>query len=436
MVVYLFVADQRRTARLTAAALSRVLGREVEIARVPQLSPGRVVLEGLRLPAGGGWPAEIRAQSVEATGSLVAAATGERGPVTVVIRKPTITLGTGGAGGPGGGLEGLGDTLAALLAPDAIIDASLIGGSLEQGQARAEFDLAVKKDAEATRADLVVRGGTGPPLTVTALARLDAGAARVEMRGTGSLAPLGPWLAPAGAALLVGPPVDMALVVTLPRAGSAGAPPGAAPAGVDGRGRLALGDLLSLEAEGAYKDGLLRLTIGRLGLDLGLAAAAAELPWRPVGKAELTGATVSWRPGAGGLPAVAGALRVPALALPAGAVGPAVEVTGIEARLDLVAPALRVEARADRLRVAGVEAAALVRGRLTLTAGARPTRVEVDEWQARVPGGTLTGVAAYDVERGRLSGRAETRSTWTPRPSSGRWGRPGWRPGTGCASRA
>ena len=106
IVVYLILADQRRSARILAAALTQALARGVEIGRVTDLGPSRVVLRGLRLPAERGWPAEVTAESVEASGPLLSAARGEAAPVRLLVTRPKIVAGGGGATGAAA-LEGL-----------------------------------------------------------------------------------------------------------------------------------------------------------------------------------------------------------------------------------------------------------------------------------------------------------------------------------------
>src|SRR5262245_22892824 len=96
VVVYMVLLDQRRSARVLAAALTQALKREVEIDRITDLGPSRVVLRGLRLPAAAGWPAEVKAESVEASGPLVAAARGEPATVKVLVTRPTVVAGGGG----------------------------------------------------------------------------------------------------------------------------------------------------------------------------------------------------------------------------------------------------------------------------------------------------------------------------------------------------
>ena len=96
VVAYLVLADQRRSARVLSAALTAALKREVEIERVTDLGPSRVVLHGLRLSTKAGWPADVKAESVEASGPLVSAARGEGAPVRVVVTRPTVVAGAGG----------------------------------------------------------------------------------------------------------------------------------------------------------------------------------------------------------------------------------------------------------------------------------------------------------------------------------------------------
>src|SRR5262245_21586973 len=125
VVVYMVLLDQRRSARVLAAALTQTLKRDVEIDRVTDLGPSRVVLRGLRLPAVGGWPAEVKAESVEASGPLMAAARGEPATVRVLVTQPTIVA---GGGGGANALEGLRTSLASFLGPAALLDFAPPGG--------------------------------------------------------------------------------------------------------------------------------------------------------------------------------------------------------------------------------------------------------------------------------------------------------------------
>src|SRR5437867_4041271 len=115
-VGYVVLADQRRSARLLAAAISRALAREVRIDRVAELSTQRVVMRGVRLPRAGGWPAEVAAEQVEASGPLLAAARGGEAPLSLVVTRPTVEMAETGAGVGLATLDRVREGLTALLA--------------------------------------------------------------------------------------------------------------------------------------------------------------------------------------------------------------------------------------------------------------------------------------------------------------------------------
>ena len=130
VVGYLVLADQRRSARILAATLSQSLGRGVEIDRVSDFGPSRVVLRGIRLPAALGWPVEMKADAVEASGPLLSAAKGDPAPVRLLVTRPTVVAGGGGAAG-GAALEGLRQGLASFLARGALLDIAIAGGVVQ-----------------------------------------------------------------------------------------------------------------------------------------------------------------------------------------------------------------------------------------------------------------------------------------------------------------
>ena len=130
VVVFLVLADQRRSAQVLAAALSQALQRGVEIERVTDLGPSRVVLRGLRLPADRGWPVEMKAESVEASGPLLSAARGDSAPVRLLVTRPTIVGGGGGASGAAA-LEGLRQGLASFLGSAPLLDVAVTGGVVQ-----------------------------------------------------------------------------------------------------------------------------------------------------------------------------------------------------------------------------------------------------------------------------------------------------------------
>lgn len=423
-VGYLVLADQRRSARVLAAALSAALGREIQIARVPELGPARVVMRGVRLPRGRSWPVEIRAEAVEASGPLVAAARGEAAPVRVVVTRPAVV--TGAAGGADlAALEGVREALVTLLGSPAQFDAALLGGVLEgggpegtrPGAPAATFDLTLQKAPDHARGELLVRGGGGPPLALQLDARREGERVRLSIGGGGPLDPLAPWL-PAGLvrARERGPlALDLQLAL---------APGGRA----EGRGAVRLGAAAALDGTLAIGDGVLRVSGLRGAVELAVAAALAGRAGAVEGRAELADGRLAWRPGTTAPPPGGITVRVPEAGASADAVGIDVRLRALEARLDLdpadAAAPVQGELRVGELQAAGVALSALqARLRATL-AGPGVGRAELSGLAARLTGAPLRGTLAYDVPSGRLDGQLAAEDL--PLDALARRYAPGW----------
>jgi hypothetical protein len=420
LVGYLVLADQRRSARVLAAALTRALEREVRIDRVTELGPSRVVMQGVRLPADRGWPAEVAVESVEASGPLLAAARGEPAPVRIVVTGPTVTAGGGGGAGLAA-VEGLRRPLQTLLRSPGLIDLSLTSGAIEvpgAGGDAVTFDLTLRKGAGDARAEVLVRGRQGPAFTIGLDARADGELVRVSVTGAGPLAPLGAWL-PAALAGAAGPtPAELRLALALEP---------------DERARgsvaLRLGARAALDGRLALEPGVVRLAEGAGGLDLPFAFAAAGIPGTPEGRLELAGAEVTWRPGTPGLPEARGTLRLADGLVPAAAVGTDVRVRGLE--VPLVAERLedgvlvRGELRAAHLAAVGLELAPVrTEVRVGLDARAAVRRAEVSGLTARLLGAPVRGAVTYDGSSGRADGRLEADAV--PLEGLARRVAPGW----------
>ena len=163
VVGYVVLADQRRTARVLAAALSQALARDVRIDRVTELNPSRVVMKGIRLSKERGWPADITAESVEASGPLLDAARGGTAPVRLQVTRPTITVAGGGAAGAAA-VEGLRQGLATFLTSAAILDLGVTGGVLEVPGTAPEgltFDATLHKGTGEARGEVLLRDRAG-----------------------------------------------------------------------------------------------------------------------------------------------------------------------------------------------------------------------------------------------------------------------------------
>ncbi|MGH7322825.1 MAG: hypothetical protein ACRELA_24825, partial [Candidatus Rokuibacteriota bacterium] len=188
-VGYLVLSDQRRSARVLAAALSQALAREVRIDRVTQVSAARVVMRGVSLARDGGWPADVAVETVEATGPLLAVARGETAPVRLVVTRPTVTL-PDEAGGGLGPLETLRQGIASFLSGPLLLDVSLTGGKAQQGAATVEFDLGLRKGPNVAKGELTLRQARGAPFTLTLDARMEGDTPRVALCGGGPLRPV------------------------------------------------------------------------------------------------------------------------------------------------------------------------------------------------------------------------------------------------------
>lgn len=395
-VGYLVLADQRRSARLLAAALSRALAREVRIDRVSELGPGRVVMRGVRLLPTAGWPVEVAAEQVEATGPLLAAAAGGAAPVALVVRRPTVALPAGGAGVDLAALETARAGLAAFLAGSLLLDVTATGGLLPGSEGTGEWDLVLRKRPSGATAELVLREPGGGPLTVTAQARMDGQTVRVDVTGRGRLAPAARWFPPAVTAV-AGEPFSLRLEVGLAPSGSASARVG-----------LTLGDVVAVEGDAEVREGTLHATLSRAEADLGVATAA--LGWRPVGRVVVDHAELRWRPQDGPVPHVDATWRVASLALPAAAAGTDVAAAGAGGRLvvETIANgfAAHGEVLIEHLRAAGLQAGPVrARYRVAGAADGRLTRVDLDELVATIEGAVIRGGAGYDLATQRVEAR-------------------------------
>ncbi|HEV8672772.1 MAG TPA: hypothetical protein VGX21_01890 [Methylomirabilota bacterium] len=397
---YLILSDQRRTARVLAAALSQALAREVRIERVTDVGTERVVMRGVELPREGGWPVRVVAERVEATGPLLAAARGDPSPVRLTIHQPTVELPAGPSAGLAA-LDSVREAVTSFLGSALLLDVSLSGGTAQHAAGTATFDLALRKGRGEARAELTAREGRGAPLVVTVDARREGTTAKLMLAGHGGAAPVAGWLPATTATALR--ERTLALRVDVDLAGGSA---------LTGRGNLAIGDLLAAGGVVTLKDGLLEATLPTASADLAFGAALAGLAWTPTGRAELSAVSVSWRPDGTLGPTIRAAVRVPALTLPAAAVGTEVAAERLEGRLALEpTPAGRTlsgDARATRLRAAGLETSpAETRYRLSLDAGGSVVRVDLEALGGRIEGAALAGSAAYDVGAHRLDARLE-----------------------------
>jgi hypothetical protein len=389
-VVYFVVLDQRRSARLLAAALSEALDRDVRIERVTELGTERVVMRGVRLPRDGGWPAEVVAERLEATGPLLAAARGEPAPVRLVVSRPAVEVPEGGGGGAGlAALDGLRQGLERFLAGSTMLDVTLTGGTLRGAGGETGFDLTLRKGSRAAVAELVLRPPEGPPLTVGLDARLDGARARLGLSARGGVAALAGWLPPAAAAPLAGRTVELSATAELHAQALAAT------------GTVRLGDVAGAEGTVTLGGGVLEVQLARATLELPFAAAAAGVAWRPSGRAELTDVAATWRPETGAAPTVRAGLRVAALGLPAEAFGTEVRAEAVAGRLAFeplgAGATLSGTAHATHVRAAGFEAApAGARYRVRLDAGGVVGRVELADLDVRLHGAALQGTVAYD----------------------------------------
>jgi hypothetical protein len=417
LVGHLVLADQRRSARVLGAALSRALEREMQIESVSDLGPSRLVLRGVRLPAERGWPVGMEAESVEVSGPLLAAARGEAAPVRLLVNKPTILAPSGRAAGIAE-LEGLRQSLAGLLASAALLDLSVTGGVIEVPGSASEdatFVLALRKGHGQAWGEVVLRRREGSPLTVRLTARSERDTVHLDLAGAGRLGPLAPWLP---AALVRA--ADTTLVDVQAQVGLE---PGDR---LSGRMSGRLGDLVTIEGTLSRQERSLRFAELRGAADLGFAARVAGLPDPVQGRAELTEGEVSWALERGGWPQARAVVR-----LPEGAVAGSIDlrVRGVEARL-LLEPreggaAASGELRGDRVAVAGVELAPVATPwRADLDAGGRVTRIELTGLTAQILGAPVRATMAYDAATAHADARVEANAVRLD--ALGRHLAPGW----------
>jgi hypothetical protein len=392
-VVAFVLADQRRSARVLAATLSRALAREVRIERVTTLDPSRVVMRGVWLPREGGWPADVVAEQVEATGPLTVVARGEAAPVQVVVTRPTVTVAAAGDGGLA--LAELRRGIMGFLGDPMLLDLTLVGGRARQDGAAAEFDLTLRKASGRATGELRLRGGRGAALTVGVETHADGESLRLALEGRGPLRPLADWLPRSGLAPLGDRPLTLVAEVAITAQDT-----------LTAQGRLAVGDALVAAGDVKFADGTLHATLPEVAADLAFAATLARLPWQPSGRAELSQTTVTWRPDAGQAPAVRTTVAVAGLALPADA--------GVEVRAERAEGSAAVEPTpqgvlvhgqlaAPRLRMAGLDVASVAaRYRAAFDAAWTPRGVNLDLAPLSVEGAQLRGALGYDVATGRV----------------------------------
>src|SRR5262249_27451626 len=402
VVVYLVFADQRRSAQVLSAALTQALRREVEIERVTDLGPSRVVLKGLRLSAKAGWPADLKAESVEASGPLTAAARGQAAPVRVVVNRPTVDAG----GGPGGAVdaEGLRQTLASFLGSAAVLDLALLDGVIKVPESTAgdvTFDATLHKGSGEAQGEVVLHGAQASRFSLGLDARADGDTVRLNLAGRGALEPLSPWLPATLTQTAQAAPVELRTQL--------GLSPGDRAAG---RTSVRLGDLLTLEGVISFQDRTLRLTDLRAATDLALAAPVAGVQGTVKGRAEIADGTVTWLPERGGWPEARVTLHLLDIALPASTAGVDVRTQGIEARLALESHDKSLSARRDlrggRVGVAGLALAPVASPlRVAFDPGGAVSRVELAGLTAQVLGSPLRGTIAYDFTRGRADARVD-----------------------------
>ena len=419
IVGYFVLADQRRSARVLALALTQALNREVQIERVSDISPSRVVLHGLRLPAGSGWPMDLKAQSVEATGALLAATRGEAAPVRLLVTRPTVAIGGGGAGAAA--LDGLRQGLASFLETATPLDVAMTGGVITSGDAVAKdvtFDLTLRKGAKEAHGEIALRNRARDTFTLRLTARSEGDTVRLVLAGDGRVEPLTPWLPPTLVRAVGARPVDLRAQL--------GVEPGDR---IAGRTSAELGDLVAIEGMLSLADGLLRLTGIRAAADLGFAGAVAGLPDPIQGRAELSDGELSWTPAKGGWPQARGVLRVPGTALPASTAGVDVRLRGLETPLALEpregGAAVRGELKGERIELAGVALAPVATPwRVDLDAAGGVSKVELAGLTARALGAPIRATVAYDAVRARADARLEADGVPLHNLVRERW--PGW----------
>ena len=403
VVGYLVLADQRRSARVLAAALTRALAGEVRIERVTELGPSRIVMKGVQLPAKAGWPADITAETVEASGPLVAAVRGDPAPVRLQVTRPTITTGGGAAGAAA--LEGLRQGLATLLENPMLLDLALTDGTLEAPGAPpggVALDATIRKGSGDLRGEIVLRGPARSSFVLRLEAQPDGDTIRVVVAGDGELGPLAPWI-PSNVVRAAGAAPAKVRI-------EAGLEPGDRLAG---RFDNQLGDLRALRGTMSVRDGLLSLNEVQGVADLTFVATATGLADPVPGRVELSGGEVSWSPARGGWPSIRGALRVPEGTLPASLAGTEVRAHGVETEFTLEPreehAVVRGELRGERVEAAGVEAAPVATSwQVDLAAEGGVARAELAGLTARVLGMPVRGSATYDAVRARSDVRLET----------------------------
>jgi hypothetical protein len=419
LVGYFVLADQRRSARVLALALSQALNREVRIERVSDVGPSRVVLHGLKLPAAGGWATDLEAQSVEASGPLMAAARGESAPVRLLVTKPTVAVGGGGAGAAA--LDGLRQGLASFLEMAAPLDVAVTGGTITSAGAAPEdvtFDLTLRKGDKEARGAIALRNRARDTFTLSLTARSEGSTIRLALAGDGRVEPLAPWLPPALVRAAGPRPLDLRAQL--------GLEPGDRLTGRTGGG---LGDLVAVEGTLSFAEGLLRFTGVRAAADLAFAGSVAGLPDPIRGRVELSDGEVSWAPAKGGWPRARVVLRVPATALPASVGGLDVGLRSIETQLALEpregGATARGELKGERIDLAGVTLAAVATPwRVDLDAAGGVSRVELAGITTRAYGAPIRGTVAYDAVRGRADARLDAEGVALHTLVRERW--PGW----------
>lgn len=395
---YFILSDQRRSARVLAAALSQALARDVRIERVTDLGTGRVVMRGVHLPRDGGWPAEVVAERVEATGPLVAAARGDPAPVRLVVTRPTVVVG-GGADAGLAVVDSLRQGLESFLNGSILLDVTLTGGTARHGAGATEFDLTLRKGKAEATAELTLRPARGAPLALALQGRVDGPTTRLALTGRGGLASVAGWLPPPSAPLMTAQALDLSLEVD--------ARPGQALAAT---GTLRIGDVLAAAGTATLANGTLEVALPRAVVDLAFAAGVTGVAWRPAGRAELTDLAASWRPEAGGRPVVRTGVRLPTVRLPAAALGTEVDAEEVDGRLALepagAGSVLSGHARATRVRGVGLEAApAETRYRVTLDGAGAVSRADLTSLVARLEGAAVQGILGYDGRARRVEAR-------------------------------
>ena len=404
VVGYLVLADQHRSARVLAAALSQALARDVHIDRVTEMNPSRVVMKGIRLSKERGWPADIVAESVEASGPLLAAARGAAAPIQIQVTRPTIS--TGGDAAGLAALEGLRQGIADFLASPAVVDVGVTGGVLEAPTAASEavtFDAILRKGPGTVRGEVMLRDRAQARFGLGLDARPEGDTVRLALSGEGQIAPLAPWL-PLALVRAVGPaPVDLRAQL------------GLSSQGIAWRGGSAAGWEISRPSRARCRSARACCASPSSGgsVDLGFVAAVAGQTDPVRGRAELTDGEISWSPERGGWPSARADLRVVEATLPPAVAGSDVRVQGLETRLTLepreARAVLRGELHGDRVGAAGVELAPVSTSWLVdLGADGAVTRAELSGLTAQVLGVPVRATVTHHALRARTDARLET----------------------------